>query len=175
MYADHTIPGIEAITGSLGHGLGISNGYAYAAKQDNKDYKSFVIIGDGECYEGSIWESAMFASHYKLDNLIVILDVNGLCIMGETKNCIDQGSLENKFRSFGFETINVNGHSHKDIQRGFKIINNKNGKPKAIIAHTVKGKGISFMENHPLWHNKMPTKAQIEQAYKELATNCIIE
>jgi len=175
MYADHTIPGIEAVSGSLGHGLGMANGYAYAAKQDELDYKSFVIIGDGECYEGSVWESAMFASHYQLDNLIVIVDVNGLCIMDKTENCINQGSIEDKFKAFGWETINVNGHSHVDIQRGFEIIHNKNGKPKAIIANTIKGKGISFMENQPLWHNRMPTEEQIKQAYAELSVNCIVE
>lgn len=175
LYADHSIPGIEAVTGSLGHGLGVSCGYALAAKNDNKDYKSYVIIGDGECYEGSVWESAMFASHYKLDNLIAIIDVNQLCIMGETKDCINQGSLEDKFKAFGWETININGHSHTQIQNAFEVLNAKNSKPKAIIANTTKGKGISFMEDKPLWHNKMPTKEQIKQAYKELKTNCIVD
>lgn len=173
MYADHSIPGIEAVSGSLGHGLGLSAGYALAAKNDEKAYRSFVIIGDGECYEGSVWESAMFAAHHQLDNLVAIIDVNQLCIMGRTEECVNQGSIEDKFKAFGWETISVDGHSHTQLQNAFTIMNHKNGKPKAIIANTVKGKGISFMESQPLWHNKMPTPDQIEQAYEELKYNSI--
>lgn len=174
VYADHSIPGIEAISGSLGHGLGISAGLALSAKRDKKDYNSFVILGDGECYEGSVWESAMFAAHYELDNLITIVDRNGLCIMDKTENCIKLDSIEEKFKAFGWETVSVDGHSYESLLEGYKIINNKNGKPKAIIANTIKGKGISFMENKPLWHNKMPMDEQIKSVYEELEINKIV-
>jgi len=175
MYADHSIPGIESITGSLGHGLGIGCGYAYAAKQDGKVYRTFVVIGDGECYEGSVWESAMFAAHHQLENLVVIIDRNRLCIMEETERCVKLDSLEEKWRAFGWETVSINGHVYDEILPALtRATTHQSGKPFAIIANSIKGKGISFMENQALWHNKMPTEDQLTQAREELLTNCIV-
>ncbi len=175
MYADHSIPGIEAICGSLGHGFTIGAGYALAAKKDKKDFKSYVILGDGELYEGSIWETAMFAAHYELNNLIAIVDRNSLCILNDTEQCIKLNPIEDKFKAFGWETVTVDGHSYKDIFRGFnEIEQRKSKKPVAIIANTVKGKGISFMENKVQWHNKMPNADQMAQARAELEKNCIV-
>ncbi|OGR78403.1 MAG: hypothetical protein A3I11_02055 [Elusimicrobia bacterium RIFCSPLOWO2_02_FULL_39_32] len=175
MYADHTIPGIEAICGSLGHGFTIAAGYALAAKRDGRDSKSYVIVSDGECYEGSVWETAMFASHYELDNLITVVDRNGLCILSETEKCVKLNPLEDKWKAFGWNVINVNGHSYTDIFRGFDdLVKNKNKKPTVIISKSVKGKGISFMENKVEWHNKMPNAEQVGKARENLEKNCII-
>ncbi|MGB0908729.1 MAG: transketolase [Nitrospirales bacterium] len=175
MYADHSIPGIESITGSLGHGLGIGCGYAYAAQQDGQSYRTFVVIGDGECYEGSVWESAMFAAHHQLENLVVIIDRNRLCIMEETERCIRLDSLEEKWRAFGWETVTIDGHSYAEILPALtEATSNQTGKPFAIISNSIKGKGISFMESQALWHNRMPTEEQMDQAREELLTNCIM-
>ncbi len=175
MYADHTIPGIESITGSLGHGLGIGCGYAYAAYQDHQTYRTFVVIGDGECYEGSVWESAMFAAHHQLENLVVIVDRNRLCIMEETEQCIKLDSLEEKWRAFGWETMSVNGHAYSEILPALTCAtSHHSGKPFAIISNSIKGKGISFMENQALWHNRMPSEDQMKQAREELLHNCIV-
>lgn len=174
MYADHTIPGIEAVCGSLGHGYTIAAGYALAAKKDKKDTKSFVIIGDGECYEGSVWETAMFAAHYELDNFITIVDRNRLCILDETEKCIKLDPLDQKWAAFGCDVVSVDGHSYKDIFRGFDELARRNSKkPKVIISNSVKGKGVSFMENRIDWHNKMPNAEQKAKAQAELATSCI--
>tara|TARA_R110002167_G_scaffold52753_1_gene151972 strand:- start:523 stop:1362 length:840 start_codon:yes stop_codon:yes gene_type:complete len=174
MYADNSIPGIESITGSLGHGLGIAAGYALRAKRDHKDFKSFVVIGDGECYEGSIWETALFASSYNLDNLVVIVDRNKLCIMDETENCVKLDDLAKKWDAFGWETYEVDGHSYASILPVMdKIKRSTTGKPKAIISQSIKGKGISFMEGQALWHNRMMNDEQVIAARKELDLGCI--
>lgn len=174
MYADPSIPGIEAVAGSLGHGLGISCGYAFSAKKDHKDYTSYVMLGDGECYEGSVWESAMFAAHHELDNLVAIVDRNQLCIMGATEDCLRLGDITAKFAAFGWDAVSIDGHSYAEILEALEKAKVKNGKPKAIIANTVKGKGISFMEKQPLWHNRMPNESQITQAREELENNPIV-
>ncbi len=173
MYADIRIPGIESISGSLGHGLGLGSGMALAARHDGSDHRIFIMLGDGECYEGSVWESAYFAPHHKLDNLVVIVDRNQLCIMGRTDDLLHQGDLAEKWRSFGWEAVTVDGHSYQSLFTGLECIGKTEGKPLAIIANTLKGKGISFMEGANLWHNRMPDKEQAEQARRELATNCI--
>lgn len=174
MYADNSIPGIESITGSLGHGLGIAAGYALRAKRDNKDYRSFVILGDGECYEGSIWETALFASSYNLDNLVTIVDRNRLCIMDETENCVKLDDLAKKWDAFGWETYEVDGHSYASILTILeKIKLSTTGKPKAIISNSIKGKGISFMEGQPLWHNRMMNEEQVIAAKLELEKGCV--
>jgi transketolase len=173
MYADPSIPGIDAISGSLGHGLGIASGMCLAAKQDGRDQRSFVVLGDSECYEGSVWEGAYFAAHYELDNLVAIVDRNGLSIMGKTEELLSIGSLEDKFRSFGWEAVSVDGHSYEELLGAYSRQGKTSGKPLAIIANTVKGKGISFMENRSEWHNRMPDAAQQEQAWRDLETNCI--
>jgi len=168
MYADFRIPGIEGISGSLGHGVGMGAGFALAARQDGKSYRSFVLVGDGECYEGSIWESAMFAAHHKLDNLITIVDRNQLCILGRTEDLVELGDLEGKWRSFGWDAVSINGHDFGEISAALGRAGKTHGRPLAIIANTVKGKGISFMEGRSEWHNRMPDQSQIEQARTEL-------
>ena len=168
MYADYRIPGIEGISGSLGHGIGMGAGFAIAARHDGKKYQSYIILGDGECYEGSIWEGAMFAAHHKLDNLVAIVDRNALCILGKTEELLSLGDLENKWRSFGWETFSVDGHSFNELLTAFEKIKQVVGKPSVIIANTIKGKGISFMEGKSEWHNKMPDLEQLAQARSEL-------
>ena len=168
MYADFRIPGIEGISGSLGHGVGMGAGFALAARQDAADYRTFVVLGDGECYEGSIWESAMFAAHHKLDNLVVVVDRNELCILGKTEDLVELGDLEEKWRSFGWEAMTVDGHSFDELMAGFAQVGSTRGKPLAIIANTVKGKGISFMEGRSEWHNRMPPEEQMVTAQAEL-------
>jgi len=175
LYADFRVPGIEGISGSLGHGVGMGAGIALNAKNNNKKNKAFVIVGDGECYEGSIWESAMFASHHKLDNLVVIVDVNHLCILGKTEDLLNQGDLGKKWESFGWHVENVDGHSYKSIMNGFNSSKKSLGKPIAIIADTVKGKGVSFMEGNAVWHNRMPDDALILKAREDLEFNSIKE
>jgi transketolase len=173
MYADPSIPGVETVTGSLGHGLGIGAGFALSGKRAGKTYRNFVVLGDGECYEGSIWETAMFASHYELDNLVAIVDRNNLCIMAPTEECIRINPLEDKWESFGWYTQSIDGHSHQEILSAFKNIDTKAQKrPAVIIANTVKGKGISFMEGKADWHNKMPTPEQIAEVSELLKNNC---
>ena len=168
MYADFRIPGIEGVSGSLGHGLGMGAGFALAARQDGQDYRSFVILGDGECYEGSVWESAMFASHHKLDNLVAIVDRNALCILGRTEDLVELGDLEDKWRSFGWNAASIDGHDFDAILDAFGKLGKSDGRPLAIIANTVKGKGISFMEGRAEWHNRMPSDEQMAQARAEL-------
>lgn len=169
-HPDRKIPGIEADTGSLGHGLGIAAGLALSAKLDCKDFLTFVLLGDGECYEGSVWEASMFAAHYKLNNLAGIIDRNGLCSTDFIKDCLDLEPLEEKWKSFGWDVVIVDGHSFKellDIFKGFRL--KKYNKPLMIIANTIKGKGVSFMENNPHWHHAVPDAHQFELAKKELS------
>ena len=174
-YPDPSIPGIEAITGSLGHGIGIAAGHALTAKREGKNFRNYVIISDGECYEGSTWETALFASHHELDNLIVVVDRNGCCILDYTENCVRLNPLDEKWRAFGWHTFSINGHSYTEITQTLdKIQAGTIKKPVAIISNSVKGKGISFMENRPEWHNKMPNEEQTDKARKELETNCIM-
>jgi len=139
-----------------------------AARQDGQNFRTFVILGDGECYEGSIWESAMFAAHRKLDNLVAVIDRNQLCILGKTEDLLELGDMEEKWRSFGWEAVTIDGHSFDEIMPAFDRIGSAGGKPLAIIANTVKGKGISFMEGRSEWHNRMPSDEQIAQARTEL-------
>jgi len=173
MYADPGIPGIDSITGSLGHGLGVAAGYALASRQDGRDQRAFAVLGDSECYEGSVWESALFGAHHGLDNLVTIVDRNGLAIMGQTEELLALDSLEEKFRAFGWHALSVDGHSYTALQSAFGQLGNTDGKPLAIIAQTVKGKGISFMENRSEWHNRMPDDEQEARARQDLQTNCI--
>jgi transketolase len=169
MYADVRVPGIEGISGSLGHGVGMAAGFCYAARADGKPHRSFVILGDGECYEGSVWESALFAAAHKLDNLTAIVDRNALMILGRTEELLPMESLDAKWRSFGWHTVRVDGHDFDALEGAFSLVGNTGGKPLAIVADTVKGKGISFMEGRAEWHNRMPSAAQVETARRELA------
>jgi transketolase len=174
-YPDTSIPGVEAISGSLGHGLGIAAGHAIAAKREGRKYRTFAVISDGECYEGSTWETAMFVAHQQLDNLVAIVDRNGCCILDHTEKCVRQEPFEDKWAAFGWHVLRSDGHSFAELTRALDeaLSGRITGKPIAIISRGVKGKGVSFMENKPGWHNRMPTDAEIQQARTELATNCI--
>lgn len=163
------IPGIEAVWGSLGHGLGVGAGLAMAGKMDNKQYMTVVLLGDGECYEGAIWEAALFAGHHQLDNLIGIIDRNMICTIDFTENCLRLDPLESKFQAFGWETVTIDGHSFDEIFAAFKDFHTrKTGKPLMVIANTVKGKGISQLENNPMGHVIIPVGEQLEKAREEL-------
>ena len=161
--------GIELSTGALGHGLSIGIGMALNAKIDNKDYNTYVILGDGECNEGSIWEAVMFASHKKLDNLIAIIDKNNYQAMGECKDVINIKSMKNVWESFDWDVYEINGHDYNELESVFKkVSNDRNQKPKVVIANTIKGKGISFMENNNLYHYRDIKDDTYEIALKEL-------
>jgi len=170
IFGNINIPGIDATSGSLGHGLGIGAGLCFSFKKSKVKNKSYVVISEGEMYEGSTWESAMFASHHNLNNLIVILDRNNKMILGDTEECLKLEPISSKWESFGFNVFNVDGHSIEELLNVFNNISSvKNNKPSIIIANTVKGKGISFMENDPnwhYWHNLNEDK--IKQAIQEL-------
>ena len=161
-------PGIDMSTGSLGQGISAACGMALAAKLDNKDYRTYTVLGDGEVEEGQVWEAAMFASHNKLDNLVVIVDQNGLQIDGTVEEVAGIEPLDKKFESFGFEVIKIDGHDFEQIASALDKAKTVKGKPTAILAKTIKGKGVSFMENQVGWHGTAPNKEQFEQATAEL-------
>ena len=165
------LAGVEISTGSLGHGLSVGNGMAIAGKLNKKGYRVYILLGDGECQEGQVWEAAMTASHYKLDNVTAILDYNGLQIDGPVKDVMHINPISNKWRAFGWYVIEINGHDFKEILDSFERVKKLKGKPSIIIAHTTKGKGVSFMENVVDFHGKAPTKEQMVQALKELEEN----
>ena len=163
------IPGVDMTTGSLGQGLSAANGMAIAAKLDNKSYRVYCILGDGEIEEGQVWEAAMTANKYHLDNLCVIVDNNSLQIDGKVEEVMSPYPIDEKFRSFGFEVIKIDGHNIEEIIKAFEVAKNIKGKPTCIIASTIKGKGISFMENQVSWHGKAPNEEQYRQAMQELS------
>lgn len=167
------IPGVDMTTGSLGQGLSAANGMAIAGKIDNKNYRVYCILGDGEIEEGQIWEAAMASSKYKLDNLCVIVDNNNLQIDGTIEEVMSSYPIDQKFKSFGFEIINIDGHDIDEILKAFEVAKNVKGKPTCIIAKTVKGKGISFMENQVGWHGKAPNEEQYIKAMEELDNSYI--
>ena len=154
--------------GSLGQGISAAVGMAIAGKMDEADYRVYTLLGDGEIQEGQVWEASMLAASHKLDNLVVIVDNNNLQIDGKIADVIDPYSIEEKFRSFGFQVININGHDIEEIIKAFEVAKNVKNKPTCIIAKTIKGKGVSFMEDKVEWHGKAPNKQQYEQAIKEL-------
>ena len=162
------VPGVDMTTGSLGQGLSCANGMAIAGKMDKKDYRVYCVLGDGEIEEGQIWEAAMAANKYKLDNLCVIVDNNNLQIDGTIEEVMSSYPIDEKFRSFGFEVIKIDGHDIEEIIKAFEVAKNVKGKPTCIIAKTIKGKGISYMENQVGWHGKAPNDEQYEQAIKEM-------
>lgn len=162
------ISGVDASTGSLGQGLSIANGMAMASKLNSEGVRVYCICGDGEIEEGQIWEAAMTSAHYKLDNLCVIIDNNNLQIDGKVKDVMNVYPIDEKFKSFGFETINVDGHNIEELIKAFEQAKKTKGKPTAIIANTVKGKGVSFMENIASWHGKAPNHEEYLLAMKEL-------
>lgn len=161
-----SLPGIETTAGSLGHGLSMGTGMALALKNKNVKNNVYVLNGDGECMEGSVWEAVIFASHHRLDNLILIVDNNDLITLGHIKETVNIYPLDKKLTSFGWITINTDGHNIDKITRALKTPHK--GRPLAVIARTIKGKGVSFMENRKEWHGNCPTKEQYEQALKEL-------
>lgn len=162
------VPGVDISTGSLGQGLSIGAGMALAAKLTGKQYRCFVLLGDGECQEGQVWEAAMFGAHYRLDNLVAIVDRNGLQVMGKVEELMKVEPLYDKWVSFDWEAYEVDGHDIRSLSQCLESLK-PNGKPKVIVAKTVKGKGISFMENNPGWHSfKEISDRELELAKKEL-------
>ncbi len=162
------IPGIDMSTGSLGQGLSSANGMALSAKLDKLGYRVYCILGDGEIEEGQVWEAAMTSSKYKLDNLCVIIDNNNLQIDGTIKEVMSPYPIDEKFKSFGFEIIKIDGHNIEEIIKAFEVARNIKEKPTCIIAKTIKGKGVSFMENQVKWHGEAPNEEQYKQALEEL-------
>lgn len=163
-----TVPGIEVSTGALGHGLSIACGMAVAGKYDKRPYRVFTLLSDGECDEGSTWEAMMFAAHHKLDNLIAIVDYNKIQAMGRVDEILSLEPFANKLEAFGWTVVEINGHNIDEIENVLKKVPFKNGKPSVIIAHTVKGKGVSFMENDVLWHYRCPSDEEFTRALREL-------
>jgi transketolase len=167
-HVDSNIPGVEVTTGALGHGLGICCGMAYVGKQRSTEQVFFVLLGDAECSEGSVWEAALFASQHKLGNLVAIIDLNGIGSLDYTKNYISLEPIADKWRSFGWNVIEVDGHNLDHLQKAFTV-NPKESKPLVVIAKTVKGKGVAAFENDPIWHVKPVTKEFYEAGMKELS------
>ncbi len=162
------VPGVDMTTGSLGQGLSCANGMALASKLNKDGFRVYCLLGDGEIEEGQVWEAAMSASHYKLDNLCLIVDNNNLQIDGEIENVMNPYPIDGKFKSFGFEVLTIDGHNFKDILEAFNKARGIKGKPTAIIAKTIKGKGVSFMENQAGWHGKAPNEEEYNKAMEEL-------
>ncbi len=162
------VKGVEQNTGALGHGLPISVGIALAAKMDKKDYRTFTLLGDGELPEGSNWEAALCAAQYKLDNLCAIVDKNGLQITAATKDVCNTDPLDKKWEAFGWAVKEVDGNNVDELKAAFNSFPFEKGKPSVIIAHTVKGKGVSYMENQLKWHHGVPNKNEYELAQQEL-------
>ena len=162
------IPGVDMTTGSLGQGLSAANGMAIAGKLNKKDYRVYCVLGDGEIEEGQVWEAAMASVKYKLDNLCVIVDNNNLQIDGTIEEVMSSYPIDEKFKSFGFQVITIDGNDIKKIMQAFEVAKSVKNKPTCIIAKTIKGKGVSYMENKVEWHGKAPNKEQYEQALNEL-------
>lgn len=164
-------PGIEMSTGALGQGLSVANGMAIAGKLDKKDYRVFCLIGDGESQEGQIWEAAMTSAHYKLDNLAAILDNNKLQIDGRVADVMNIQCVVSKWKAFGWHVIEIDGHDFEQIEKAFEEAEKIKGKPTMIIANTIKGKGVSFMEGQAGWHGKTPSEEECSVCLKEI-DNC---
>ena len=168
-HTDRTLtPGVEMSSGSLGQGLSFGIGVALASRLDGRHYQTYVLLGDGECDEGQIWEAAMFAAHLKVDNLTAIVDKNELQLDGRTCDIMNLQPLADKWRAFNWHVLEINGHDIKQIVQAVKKANKIKGKPTVIIAHTIKGKGVSFMENNVDFHGKAPTPEEAARALKEL-------
>ena len=161
-------PGVDMSSGSLGQGISAAVGMALAAKLDNKDYRTYTLLGDGEIQEGQVWEAAMFAGHRKLDNLVVIVDNNGLQIDGKVEDVCSPYPIDKKFEAFNFHVINIDGNDFDQIDAAFKEAKATKGMPTAIICKTVKGKGVSFMENNAGWHSKAPNDEEYATAMADL-------
>ena len=162
------VPGVDMSTGSLGQGVSCAVGMAKGAKYLNKDIHVYTLLGDGEIEEGEVWEAFMFAAHYKLDNLCVIIDLNGLQIDGPTEKIMNSAPMNAKMEAFGFNVVSINGHDFDEIERAFESFHTCKNKPTAILMHTIKGKGVSYMENNVDWHGKAPNDAEYQIAMDEL-------
>ena len=168
--SDSRIPGLEVTSGSLGHGFSVGVGLAMGAKLLGTDQKTYVLVGDGEINEGPIWEGALFAAHHELRNFLVIVDENGYQAMGRTQDVIKLGSIQSKFESFGFEVVTIDGHDEEAIDGAIvKLWASEESSPKALIAKTIKGKGVSFMENNNIWHYTRLDQTAYEQALCSVA------
>lgn len=167
-HPNNKINGVEMNSGSLGHGLSVSVGMALAGKMDNAPYRVYTVMGDGELAEGSVWEGAMSASHYKLDNLTAFVDRNGLQISGTTEEVMSHENLVDRFKSFGWHVISVKGNDTNELDKAIEESKNTKGKPTMIIANTTKGFGVSFMENQAAWHHKVPSETEFKEAIAEL-------
>lgn len=167
----NTTPGIDMSTGSLGQGISAACGMAKGAKYLNKNIRVYSLLGDGECAEGEVWEAMLFASHYKLDNLCVAVDVNGLQIDGETKKVMNIEPFDKKFEAFGCAVIKIDGHNFEELEKAFEFFhsNQGTGKPTVILMTTIKGKGVSYMENQAGWHGKAPNDEELAKGLAELA------
>jgi transketolase len=162
------IPSLEASTGSLGQGLSVGLGMALAARFDGRPSRTYVVLGDGESQEGQIWEAAMFGAYHKVDNIVAIVDYNKIQLDGFVRDIMDLEPLADKWRAFGWHTLEIDGHDIPKLQAAFAEAANTKGKPTAIVAHTVKGKGVSFMENNPKYHGVAPTDKELELALQEI-------
>ena len=162
------LPGIDMSTGSLGQGISSAVGMALAGKVDKKDYRVYTLLGDGELEEGQVWEAAMSAAHYKLDNLTAFVDFNGLQIDGDITKVMNPSPIDKKFEAFGWNVLVIDGHNIDEILDAIEKAKNFKGKPTVVVCNTVKGKGVSFMENQASWHGTAPSKEQCEQALAEI-------
>lgn len=162
------VPGVDMSTGSLGQGVSAAGGIALSAKLDNKDYRVYTILGDGELEEGQVWEQAMFAAHYKLDNLTAFIDFNGLQIDGDVTKVMNPTPIDKKFEAFGWNVVVCSAHDFDELERAIENAKNTKGKPTAIVMKSVKGKNVSFMENNAAWHGSVPNEEQYNQAIGEL-------
>ncbi len=166
-HPNNKVPGVEVCTGALGHGLPVGVGMALGAKRSGEDFRAYVLMGDGEQAEGSVWEAAMAGAHYKLDNLVAIIDRNGLQISGSTEAVMGLEDFAAKWRAFGWDVTELDGHDIAALQHYFHNLP-RHGKPHCLIAKTIKGKGLPFAENDPAWHHKVPTAEQVQAAYAAL-------
>ena len=162
------VPGVDMSTGSLGQGICAANGMALAGKLDNKDYRVYTVLGDGELEEGQVWEAAMFAAHYKLDNLVAFVDFNGLQIDGNVTEVMNPTPIDKKFEAFGWNVITIDAHNYDEIKSALEGAKAVKGKPTVVVAKSVKGKGVSYMENQASWHGSAPNEEQYNQAIIEL-------
>lgn len=162
------VPGVDMSTGSLGQGVSAAGGMALAAKLDKKDYRVYAILGDGELEEGQVWEQAMFAAHYKLDNLTIFVDNNGLQIDGDIDEVMSPNPIDKKFESFGWNVVLADAHDFDSLENAVEIAKNTKGKPTAVIMKSVKGKNVSFMENNAVWHGSAPNEDEYNRAIAEL-------
>ncbi len=165
------VPGVDMSTGSLGQGISAAVGMAMANKLENNDNRVYALLGDGECEEGQVWEAAMAAAHYQCDNLCAIVDFNGLQIDGDITQVMNPNPIDKKFEAFGWHVVHINGHDLEEIKKAYAEAKETKGKPTMIFAKTIKGKGVSFMENQAGWHGVAPSAEQCQEALKELEAN----